>query len=68
MVFIVLFIYDIATKIFMKITNKKTISDEFKKVRIEKKTDKEFPPAKGIHKQPELPQKSNKQKSHKAIK
>jgi hypothetical protein len=52
----------------MKTANKKTVSDEFKKVRIEKKTDKEFPPAKGIHKQPELPQKSNKRKSHKAIK
>ncbi|MBI4131681.1 MAG: hypothetical protein HY476_04240 [Nitrosarchaeum sp.] len=52
----------------MKTVNKKTISDELKKARIEKKTDKEFPPSKGIHKQPKLPQKTNKQKSHKAIK
>ena len=53
---------------FMKTTNKKTVSDELKKVRIEKKTDKEFPPSKGIHRQPELPKKTNKRKSHKAIK
>lgn len=53
---------------FMKTANKKTVNDELKKVRIEKKTDKEFPPAKGIHKQPELPKKTNKRKSHKAIK
>ena len=64
---IVLFIYDSITNDFMKTTNKKTVSDKLKKVRIEKKTDKEFPPPKGIQKQPELPKKSNKRKSHKAI-
>ncbi len=52
----------------MKTANKKTFSDELKTVRKEKKTDKEFPPTKGIHKQPELPKKTNKRKSHKAIK
>lgn len=54
--------------IIMKTANKKTFSDELKTVRKEKKTDKEFPPTKGIHKQPELPKKTNKRKSHKAIK
>jgi len=63
-----LFIYDSVAKIFMKTTNKKTVSDELKKARVEKKTDKEFPPSKGINKQPELPKKTNKRKSHKAIK
>ena len=52
----------------MKTANKKTVSDELKKVRIEKKTDKEFPSPKGIHRQPELPKKTNKRKSHKSIK
>ena len=65
---IVLFIYDSVVNMFMKTTNKKTVSDELKTVRMEKKTDKEFPPSKGIHKQPELPKKTNKRKSHKAIK
>ena len=51
----------------MKNTNKKTVSDKLKKVRTEKKTDEEFPPSKGIQKQPELVKKSNKRKSHKAI-
>ena len=64
----ILFIYGLAAKIFMKTANKKTVSDELKKIRIEKKTDKEFPPSKGIHRQPELPKKTNKRKSHKAIK
>lgn len=63
-----MFIYDSATNMFMKTTNKKTVSDELKKARKEKKTDEEFPPSKGIHKQPELPKKTNKRKSHKAIK
>ena len=63
---IVLFIYDSITNVFMK-TSKKVVSDKLKKVRIEKKTDEEFPPSKGIQKQPELPKKSNKRKSHKAI-
>ena len=63
---IVLFIYDSITNVFMK-TSKKAVSDKLKKVRIEKKTDCEFPPSKGIQKQPELPKKSNKRKSHKAI-
>jgi hypothetical protein len=52
----------------MKTANKKRVSDELKKARMEKKTDKEFPPSKGIHRQPELPKKTNKRKSHKAIK
>lgn len=64
---IVLFIYNTITNIFMKTTNKKTVSDKLKKVRMEKKTDVEFPPSKGIQKQSELPKKSNKRKSHKAI-
>ena len=51
----------------MKTSNKKTVSDKLKKVRMEKKTDEEFPPIKGIQKQSELPRKSNKRKSHKAI-
>jgi hypothetical protein len=63
---IVLFIYDSITNVFMK-TSKKVVSDKLKKVRIEKKTDEEFPPSNGIQKQPELPKKSNKRKSHKAI-
>ncbi len=64
----ILFIYDSVAKIFMKTANKKTVSDELKKARMEKKTDKEFPPSKGIHRQPELSKKTNKRKSHKAIK
>ncbi|MGI0057961.1 MAG: hypothetical protein ACREAK_11400, partial [Nitrosarchaeum sp.] len=36
------FIYDSVTNIFMKTTNKKTVIDKLKKVRIEKKTDEEF--------------------------
>ena len=52
----------------MKNTNKKTVSDKLKKARTEKKTDAEFPPSKGIQKQPQLPKKTNKYKSHKAIK
>ena len=63
---IVLFIYDSITNVFMK-TSKKVVSDKLKKVRIEKKTDEEFPPSKGIQKQPELPKKRSKRKSHKAI-
>ena len=51
----------------MKTANKKIVNDELKKARIEKKTDKEFPPSKGIQKQPELAKKTNKRKSHKAI-
>lgn len=51
----------------MKTANKKTVSDKLKKVRTEKKTDAEFPPSKGIQKQSQLPKKSNKRKSHKAI-
>ena len=52
----------------MKTTNlKKTDSNKLKKVRIENKTDTEFPPSKGIQKQSQLPKKSNKRKSHKAI-
>jgi len=51
----------------MKTPSKKIISNELKKARIEKKTDVEFPPSKGIQKQPELAKKSNKRKSHKAI-
>jgi len=62
-----LFIYDSISNDFMKTTNKKTVSDKLKKVRIEKKTDAEFPPSKGIQKQSQLPKKSNKRKSHKAI-
>ena len=64
---IVLFIYDSVTSVFMKTANKKTVSDKLKKARTEKKTDEEFPPSKGIQKQPELVKKSNKRKSHKAI-
>jgi len=52
----------------MKNANKKTVSDKLKKARTEKKTDAEFPPSKGIQKQPELAKKTNKRKSHKAIK
>ena len=62
-----MFIYDSVTNIFMKTTNKKTVIDKLKKVRIEKKTDDEFSPPNGIKKQPKLPKKSNKRKSHKAI-
>lgn len=51
----------------MKTTNKKTASDKLKKIRIEKKTETEFPPSKRIQKQSQLPKKSNKRKSHKAI-
>lgn len=51
----------------MKTTGKKTVSDELKKVRTEKKTDKEFPPPKGIQKQAKITKKTNKRKSHKAI-
>lgn len=64
---IVLFIYDYVTSVFMKTANEKTVSDQLKKARTEKKTDVEFPPSKGIQKQPELAKKSNKRKSHKAI-
>jgi len=62
-----LFIYDCITNVFMKTSNKKTVSDKLKKVRTGKKTDVEFPPSKGIQKPSELPKKSNKRKSHKAI-
>ena len=62
-----MFIYDATTNVFMKTPSKKIISNELKKARIEKKTDVEFPPSKGIQKQPELAKKSNKRKSHKAI-
>ncbi len=64
---IVLFIYDSVTGVFMKTTSKKTVNEKLKKARTEKKTDKEFPPSKGIQKQPELAKKSNNRKSHKAI-
>ena len=52
----------------MKTANKKTVIDKLKKARTEKKTDIEFPPSKGIQKQSELAKKTNKRKSHKAIK
>ena len=65
---IVLFIYDSITSVFMKTANKKTVSDKLKKARTEKKIDEEFPPSNGIQKQPELAKKTNKRKSHKAIK
>ena len=61
-----MFIYDSVPNILVK-TDKKTVSDKLKKVRVEKKTDEEFPPSKGIQKQPEIPRKSNKRKSHKSI-
>ena len=48
-------------------TNKKTVSVKLKKVRIEKITDEEFPPVRGIQKQSTPPKNSNKRKSHKAI-
>ena len=48
-------------------TNKKTVSVKLKKVRIEKITDEEFPPVRGIQKQSAPPKNSNKRKSHKAI-
>jgi len=56
-----LFIYDLIDDIFMKTTSKKTLSDKLKKVRVEKKTDEEFPPSKGIHKRSELPKKPTKE-------
>ena len=48
-------------------TSKKIVSVKLKKVRIEKITDEEFPPVRGIQKQSALPKNSNKRKSHKAI-
>jgi hypothetical protein len=51
----------------MKTPSKKSVSDELKKARIEKKTDGEFPPPKGIQKQAKMARKTNKRKSHKAI-
>ncbi|MCI4432333.1 MAG: hypothetical protein JHC41_01815 [Nitrosopumilus sp.] len=51
----------------MKASNKKMTSDKLKKARIEKKTDEEFPPVKGIQKQAKLARTTNKRKSHKAI-
>lgn len=43
------------------------INDKLKKARIEKKTDGEFPPPKGIQKPAKIARKTNKRKSHKAI-
>jgi hypothetical protein len=51
----------------MKTPDKKMTSDKLKKARLEKKTDEEFPPAKGIQKQAKLARTTNKRKSHKAI-
>jgi hypothetical protein len=51
----------------MKTPDKKMTSDKLKKARLEKKTDEEFPPAKGIQKQAKFAKKTNKRKSHKAI-
>lgn len=47
--------------------DKKTTSDKIKKARTEKKTDKEFPPPKGIQKQAKITKRTDKRKSHKAI-
>ena len=62
-----MFIYDGTLNVFMKTPSKKSVSDELKKARIEKKTDGEFPPPKGIQKQAKMARKTNKRKSHKAI-
>jgi hypothetical protein len=51
----------------MKTVSKKIVSDKLKKVRAEKKTDKEFPPPKGIQKRSKITKKTSKRKSHKAI-
>jgi hypothetical protein len=51
----------------MKTPDKKMTSDKLKKARLEKKTDEEFPPAKGIQKQAKFARTTNKRKSHKAI-
>ena len=48
-------------------TSKKIVSVKLKKVRIEKITEEEFPPVRGIQKQSAPPKNSNKRKSHKAI-
>lgn len=62
-----MFIYDHTTSQIMKTVSKKIVSDKLKKVRTEKKTDKEFPPPKGIQKQSKITKKTSKRKSHKAI-
>ena len=51
----------------MKTTNKKTVKEELKKGRDEKKTYNEFPDPKGIHKQTKVTKRTSKRKSHKAI-
>jgi hypothetical protein len=48
-------------------TDKKIVSVKLKKARMEKITDEEFPPVRGIQKQSALPKNTNKRKSHKAI-
>ena len=48
-------------------TNKKIVSVKLKKVRMEKITEEEFPPVRGIQKQSIPPKNSNKRKSHKGI-